>query len=228
MTTTRPGVSVAPPISAAQRSVLYAVRRRGEATVADVAEMLAMTPSGARQHLAALTDAGLLEAGDAARDAGPAGPVRALLPRRRGGRGPVPARVRRADQPAPRLPALGRRRPGVPAPARRPHRGRPSPARPAAQLRGQGPRAGQDPRRGRLPGGTRGAARRFVPHRRAQLRDLRRRPGAPAGVLDRARVPPRRPPRSRDRAGHPHDGGRPRLQLRDPPARAPDLSRAPW
>ena len=33
-----PGVSVAPPVSAAQRSVLYAVRRRGEATVADVAE----------------------------------------------------------------------------------------------------------------------------------------------------------------------------------------------
>ena len=61
-------------MSAAQRSVLYAVRRRGEATVADVAEMLDITPSGARQHLTALADAGLLEAGEAARAAGPAGP----------------------------------------------------------------------------------------------------------------------------------------------------------
>ena len=81
---------MAPPISAAQRSVLYAVRRRGEATVADVAEMLAMTPSGARQHLAALTDAGPARGRRRRPRAGPAGPVRALLPRRRGGRVPLP------------------------------------------------------------------------------------------------------------------------------------------
>ena len=67
MSDTRPGVSVPPPVSAAQRSVLYAVRRRGEATVVDIAEMLDMTPSGARQHLSALVDAGLLETGSAAR-----------------------------------------------------------------------------------------------------------------------------------------------------------------
>ena len=60
-------MSVPPPVTAAQRSVLYAVRRRGEATVADVAEMLDMTPSGARQHLTGLADAGLLEAGEATR-----------------------------------------------------------------------------------------------------------------------------------------------------------------
>ena len=71
--TTRPGVSVAPPVSAAQRDVLYAVRRRGEATVADVAEMLDMTVSGARQHLTGLTSAGLLEAGDVAREPGQQG-----------------------------------------------------------------------------------------------------------------------------------------------------------
>jgi DeoR family transcriptional regulator, suf operon transcriptional repressor len=71
--TTRPGVSVAPPVSAAQRNVLYAVRRRGEATVADVAEMLDMTASGARQHLSGLAEAGLLEAGDAARAPGQQG-----------------------------------------------------------------------------------------------------------------------------------------------------------
>ena len=68
-----PGVSVPPPVSAAQRSVLYAVRRRGEATVTDVAEMLDMTPSGARQHLTGLADAGLLEAGEAARVPGQQG-----------------------------------------------------------------------------------------------------------------------------------------------------------
>jgi DeoR family transcriptional regulator, suf operon transcriptional repressor len=73
MTDTRPGVSVPPPVTAAQRSVLYAVRRRGEATVVDVAEMLDMTPSGARQHLTGLVDAGLLEAGEATRAAGQQG-----------------------------------------------------------------------------------------------------------------------------------------------------------
>ena len=65
--TARPGVRVPPPVSAAQRSVLYAVRRQGEATVAEIAERLAMTVSGARQHLSGLVDAGLLEVGDAAR-----------------------------------------------------------------------------------------------------------------------------------------------------------------
>lgn len=73
MSDPRPGVSVPPPVTAAQRSVLYAVRRRGEATVVDVAEMLDMTPSGARQHLSGLVEAGLLEAGEAARDAGQQG-----------------------------------------------------------------------------------------------------------------------------------------------------------
>lgn len=66
-------VSVPPPVSPAQRSVLYAVRRRGEATVADVAATLDMTISGARQHLAGLADVGLLEVGDASRAAGQQG-----------------------------------------------------------------------------------------------------------------------------------------------------------
>src|SRR3954454_1372799 len=70
MSDTRPGVSVPPPVTAAQRSVLYAVRRRGEATVLDIAEMLDMTPSGARQHLTGLVDAGLLEIGEATRAVG--------------------------------------------------------------------------------------------------------------------------------------------------------------
>lgn len=71
----RAGLTVPPPVSEAQRSVLYAVRRRGEATVSDLAGALAMTASGARQHLVALVDAGLLEAGDAARRPGQTGRV---------------------------------------------------------------------------------------------------------------------------------------------------------
>ncbi|MGI9030575.1 MAG: helix-turn-helix transcriptional regulator, partial [Ilumatobacteraceae bacterium] len=66
-------VAVPPPVSAAQRSVLYAVRRRGEATAADVAAQLDITISGARQHLTGLAAVGLLEAADATRTAGQQG-----------------------------------------------------------------------------------------------------------------------------------------------------------
>lgn len=41
--------------------MLYALRRRGEATVDQLAEQLGMTVSGARQHLNALADSGLVE-----------------------------------------------------------------------------------------------------------------------------------------------------------------------
>ena len=50
-----------PSLPAGRREVLYAVRRRGEATAEQVAEQLGMTASGARQHLTALVDAGLVE-----------------------------------------------------------------------------------------------------------------------------------------------------------------------
>ena len=43
-----------PRLPAGRRAVLYAVRRRGEATAEQVAEQLDMTVSGARQHLTAL------------------------------------------------------------------------------------------------------------------------------------------------------------------------------
>ena len=52
----------APSLPEGRRNVLYAVRRRGEASAEQVAESLAMTISGARQHLSALVDAGLAEA----------------------------------------------------------------------------------------------------------------------------------------------------------------------
>ncbi|HYF44831.1 MAG TPA: helix-turn-helix domain-containing protein [Acidimicrobiales bacterium] len=56
---------VAPPLPEGRRNVLYAVRRRGEATAEQVAETLGMTVSGARQHLSALVDVGLAEAAEA-------------------------------------------------------------------------------------------------------------------------------------------------------------------
>ena len=61
MTATRVDV-VAPPLPAGRRAVLYAVRRRGEATAEQLAEQLGMTISGARQHLTALLDTGLVDA----------------------------------------------------------------------------------------------------------------------------------------------------------------------
>jgi DeoR family transcriptional regulator, suf operon transcriptional repressor len=50
------------PLPEGRRRVLYAVRRRGEATTEDIAHQLDMTVSGARQHLSALVADGLLDA----------------------------------------------------------------------------------------------------------------------------------------------------------------------
>ena len=63
-------VTVAPPLPAGRRVVLYGVRRLDDATVDEVAELLDMTPSGARQHLVALAEQGLVEATEAPRVAG--------------------------------------------------------------------------------------------------------------------------------------------------------------
>jgi predicted ArsR family transcriptional regulator len=56
-----------------RRNVLYAVRRRGEATADQVADGLGMTVSGARQHLTALVEAGLAEAVESAEATGKRG-----------------------------------------------------------------------------------------------------------------------------------------------------------
>jgi DeoR family transcriptional regulator, suf operon transcriptional repressor len=61
---TDPGALVRLP--AGRRAVLYAVRRRGEATSEQVAEQLDITVSGARQHLSALARDGLVEASELA------------------------------------------------------------------------------------------------------------------------------------------------------------------
>jgi predicted ArsR family transcriptional regulator len=47
-------------LSPAQRHVLVALKRRGEASADELAEALGITPSGVRQHLAALRSAGLV------------------------------------------------------------------------------------------------------------------------------------------------------------------------
>jgi DeoR family suf operon transcriptional repressor len=58
------GIRPTPSLPEGRRAVLYAVRRRGDATADQVAAQLEMTVSGARQHLSALVEAGLLEASE--------------------------------------------------------------------------------------------------------------------------------------------------------------------
>jgi DeoR family suf operon transcriptional repressor len=64
---------VAPALPEGRRAVLYAVRRRGQATVEDVAKQLDMTLSGARQHLSALVEDRLAEAVELPRPPGARG-----------------------------------------------------------------------------------------------------------------------------------------------------------
>ena len=64
---------VAPTMPEGRRAVLYALRRRGQATADDIARQLDMTVSGARQHLSALVDEGFAEAGELPRPAGQRG-----------------------------------------------------------------------------------------------------------------------------------------------------------
>src|SRR3981189_1670982 len=64
---TRPDAATPIPtreLPAGRRAVLYAVRRRGEATSEQVAEQLGITVSGARQHLSALARDGLVDANE--------------------------------------------------------------------------------------------------------------------------------------------------------------------
>ena len=53
-------VTVPLPLPTGRRAVLHAVRHIGDATVDEVAEYLGITVSGARQHLSALSDDGLV------------------------------------------------------------------------------------------------------------------------------------------------------------------------
>lgn len=58
--------SAAATLPAGRRAVLYALRRRGDATAEQLARQLGMSVSGARQHLTALTRDGLVEAAEMA------------------------------------------------------------------------------------------------------------------------------------------------------------------
>jgi DeoR family suf operon transcriptional repressor len=69
---------VAPPLPESRRAVLYAVRRRGEATAEEIAGQLGMTLSGARQHLSALVAEELLNVIEAPRLRGSRGRRRLL------------------------------------------------------------------------------------------------------------------------------------------------------
>jgi len=62
--TSSPDLETTPSLPAGRRSVLYAVRRRGEATADQIAEQLGMTVSGARQHLSALARDGFVDASE--------------------------------------------------------------------------------------------------------------------------------------------------------------------
>ena len=62
-----------PTVSEHQRSVLYALKRCGEATVESVASSLGITVSGARQHLTALADDGLVIVTEKPREPGARG-----------------------------------------------------------------------------------------------------------------------------------------------------------
>jgi len=65
MTPTR-SADTAPTLPAGRRAVLYALRRRGEASAEQIAEQLDMTVSGARQHLSALIRDGFVESAETA------------------------------------------------------------------------------------------------------------------------------------------------------------------
>jgi DeoR family transcriptional regulator, suf operon transcriptional repressor len=59
-----PAPSATPTLPAGRRAVLYALRRRGEASAEQIAEQLDMTVSGARQHLSALIRDGFVESAE--------------------------------------------------------------------------------------------------------------------------------------------------------------------
>ncbi|MGZ4682290.1 MAG: ArsR family transcriptional regulator [Acidimicrobiales bacterium] len=62
-----------PTVSEHQRSVLYALKRCGEATVETIARSLGITVSGARQHLSGLADEGLVIVTEKPREPGTRG-----------------------------------------------------------------------------------------------------------------------------------------------------------
>ena len=205
----------------ASRRCSTPLRRRGEATAEQVAEQLGMTVSGARQHLTALVDDGLVEATELPTTDAPSGPAHARLlgDRQR----PTTYFPKAYGELTNEL--LGYLDDTDPASARRlfakrrEHRISAARARLAAEAhaRGTGRRAHRDPRRGRLPRHVRagrGPASTASSSTTARSGRWRRRYGqACTSEIDFIRaVAPRRD----GRAGPAHGRRRAPLRLRDP------------
>ena len=213
--TERPGVSVPPPVTAAQRSVLYQVRRRGEATVVDVAESLDMTPSGARQHLAALVDDGPRGDRPGTRVAGQQGRTEQVYRMASAAEPLFPHAYGELTNQLLGVRPRRRRDRGVRAPARRPHRRRRAPGwRPAwasgAKVAELARILDEDGYLASVEPIGRDAFR-IAERNCAIFAVAREHPQACSTELEFLRAAL---PEARHRAGHPHDAGRPLVQLR--------------
>ena len=200
-------VERSPSISDSRRSVIDALKRRGEA---DVDELAAGPGHDPGRCPPAPGHPGRGGPGDQPRDrprprrAGPAAGVRYALSARS-----EPLFPKAYDELANDLlrhavdedgtlveRIFVRRRDGRIANARRP-------AGREANPRGQGGRAGRHPRRGRLPGRLGGPRRRALPHHRAQLRHPGRGQPPPRRLPQRDRVPAGRAARGHASSGCP-------------------------
>ena len=199
--------------------MLYALRRRGQATAADIARQLQMTLSGARQHLAALVDEGLAEATERPRPAGQRGRPQleytvtdkadGLFPKAYGElTNELLGYVADADSGLVDTLFERRRDERVRNATERLARCRSLKAKVAELARildDDGYLATWEEIAGRLS------------HRRAQLRDLGGRPALRAGVHERDRLHPHRAAGRDGRARAAHGRGRSPLRLRGPP-----------
>jgi DeoR family suf operon transcriptional repressor len=91
-------ITVAAPLAPRRRTVLLAVRRLEPATVEAIATDLAMTPSGARQHVQALAAIGLVTAEPMARAPGGRGRPQLAYSLTEAGEGALPKRYRDLSQ----------------------------------------------------------------------------------------------------------------------------------
>ena len=213
------GPTALPRLPAGRRAVLYALRRRGEATAEQVAEQLGMTVSGARQHLTALAHAGprrrARDPADRARSAG-AARSRTRRPRR-----PTPTSRRHTASSPTSCSATS----PTPTPTllddlfakRRQHRIENAQARLAGK-RTLGTKVAELAKildeDGYLATYEKVGTGR-LPRDRAQLRDLGGGAAVRAGVHQRDRLHPRVAARRDRRAGAAHGRRRPPLRLRD-------------
>ena len=197
-------VPVVPPITAGRRAVLHAVRQAGDATADEVAAALEITVSGARQHLGALLDDGLVA--DHGRDPiGPPGPTRSSATtrpswptrssRRRTARSPTSCSAT--------SPTRTPRRCRASSPAAATIASPPPPSGwPAATVaQGQVDELARILDEDGYLATSEQVSRDVLPRGRAQLRHRRGRPPLRPGLHERARVHPDRAARGRPSSG---------------------------